>query len=67
MNIVQNSVILIALRVFRNCVAAPFVVTADHDMSSFENSTFLRKSVSSIRIHVNGNFIRIFFRKLMEG
>jgi hypothetical protein len=56
MNIVQNSVILIALRVYRNCVVAPFVVTMDHDISSTENSTFLRKSVSS-----NWKFMSEFF------
>lgn len=47
MNIVQNSVILMALGVYRNVVAAPFVILSDHDTNPFDNKTFLKQSVSS--------------------
>lgn len=49
MNIVQNSVILMALGVYRNVVAAPFVIQSDHDTNPFDNKTFLRRSVSDYR------------------
>lgn len=72
MNIVQNSVILMALRVYRNAIAAPFVILTDHDNNNnsnlFQSKTFLRKSVSRERpitpspLPTTNNFIFKAFR-----
>lgn len=46
MNIIQNSLILMALRGFSNSLAAPFVIITETEINLFEGKTFLQKSVS---------------------
>lgn len=60
MNIIQNSVILMALRVYRNLIASPFVVLTDENLNflSGGSRTFLGKNVSVFELKMK-NLLKI--------
>jgi hypothetical protein len=51
-NIIQNSIILMILKSFKNCLAPPFMLFNDFDTSEFSFVTFFRRKV---RKSVSGN------------
>lgn len=73
LNIIQNSLLLMVLRVFRNSISVPFVILTDEKRNEIpECATFLRALVSciffsKIKRIINFHFIRFYIFETRES